>query len=277
MVLAALVVHAAILFGVRFQQSPQEVSPTQALRVALVRAPNLRRPEKTEIEAAEDHSGDDQPPPSVQELAIPAPQPVPELPPAPAPEITPPEPISVAEPLRPVPEEPEQTMIEPAPPTAPAAQPKPKIQVQPKPKLRAMDLIRQARQLAQLSVPEQPIDRDKADQGPSTKYSVREAYIRAWIRKVQSWGTRNFPEEARRKNLTGSLTLRVTLRHDGAVSEILLLRSSGHPVLDQAAKDIVELAAPYAPFPAELREQEGDYLPIRRTWQFMQGNRLKSN
>jgi len=177
------------------------------------------------------------------------------------------------EPVRDEPE-PKATAVEPH--VEPAIEPKPKIRVQPKPKLRARDLMRQARQLAQLSAPQQPIDRDKTGQGPSTQYSIREAYIRAWIRKVQDWGTRNFPEEARRLGLTGSLTLRVTLRHDGAIGEILLIRSSGHPVLDQAAKNIVELAAPYAPFPPELRESEGDYLSIRRTWQFLQGNRLKS-
>jgi protein TonB len=50
-------------------------------------------------------------------------------------------------------------------------------------------------------------------------------------------------------------------------------RSSGHKLLDDAAVRIVKLAAPYAPFPAEIRK-ETDVLDITRTWQFLSNNRL---
>lgn len=284
MVLVALAVHGAILFGVRYQQSPPEASRTQPLKIALVQAPNRLRPDEKALEAEADHRSEENFPPSVPELAVPTEQPVPEIVPIPAPAVTPPEPVPVVDPApppvaaepEPVQEVPEPAAADPEPQVAAPVQPKPKIRAQSKPTLRAKDLIRQARQLAQLSTPEQTVDRDKTEQQPSTRYSVREAYIRAWVRKVQDWGTRNFPEEARRDGLTGSLTLRVTLRHDGALSEILLIRSSGHPVLDQAARNIVELAAPYAPFPTGLRETEGDYLSIRRTWRFLRGSQLKS-
>ena len=98
-------------------------------------------------------------------------------------------------------------------------------------------------------------------------------YIQAWVRKVEQVGTLNFPEEARRRNITGKLMLDVALRADGPVHGIKLLRSSNHKILDKAAVEIVKLAAPYAPFPAELK-RDYDILHIRRTWQFLQGNRL---
>lgn len=284
MLAIALAIHGAVVFGIRFQQSPPEASQSKALRVALVRAPNRLEADDKAAESEADHRGDEKPQPPVRALVAPTQQPLPERSYAPLPEVSPPEPLPLLEPDPPaVITEPEPTDKEPEPTAAivepevvAPSRPKSQIQVKPKPSLKAKDLMRQARRLAQLSAPEQAIDRDKTGQGPSTRYSIREAYVQAWVRKVQDWGTRNFPEEARRKGLTGILTLRVTIRHDGDVSEILLIRSSGQPVLDQAARDIVSLAAPYAPFPAELREKEGDYLSIRRTWQFLQGSQLKS-
>ncbi|MEX2367736.1 MAG: energy transducer TonB, partial [Pseudohongiellaceae bacterium] len=50
---------------------------------------------------------------------------------------------------------------------------------------------------------------------------------------------------------------------------------SGHRVLDDAAIRIVQLAAPFQPFPATMR-QEVDILEIIRTWQFHPGDSLSS-
>jgi protein TonB len=52
-----------------------------------------------------------------------------------------------------------------------------------------------------------------------------------------------------------------------------VVRSSGHDVLDQAAVRIVQLAAPFAPFPPDIAA-ETDVLDITRTWQFQRNNRL---
>ena len=100
-------------------------------------------------------------------------------------------------------------------------------------------------------------------------------YLDAWRRKVERIGNINYPDEARRKKLYGSLILLVALRADGTIYEIKVRRSSGHKILDDAAIRIVRLAAPYAPFPAEIRK-ETDVLDITRTWQFLSGNRLMS-
>ncbi len=275
---AAALFHAGFILGVRFDPSPAELLTVRPLRITLVQAPNRVQPENPTREASADHTGGGEVTKQESHISAPAdPKPVtdPISEPAEAPKTE-----NVVKRSR---REPETVALkpDPAPPSMELKQPKPKaeIQVQSKPKLNASDLMRQAREIAQVSASRDlsnSAERDRVGRGPSTQFSVREAYIEAWVQKVQAWGTRNFPEDARKKGLTGSLTLRVTLRRDGEIAEILLLRSSGHPILDQAARRIVELAAPYAPFPESLQAEEGEYLTIRRTWQFLQGNRLQS-
>ncbi len=109
----------------------------------------------------------------------------------------------------------------------------------------------------------------------STKEYKYSNYLDAWRRKVERIGNINYPDEARRKKLYGNLMLQVSLKSDGTIYEIEVRRSSGHKVLDDAAIRIVRLAAPYAPFPDEIRK-ETDILDITRTWQFLSGNRLLS-
>lgn len=100
-------------------------------------------------------------------------------------------------------------------------------------------------------------------------------YLDAWRRKVEKIGNLNYPDEAKRRKLYGSLLLHVALNSDGSLRDIRVLKSSGHKLLDDAAIRIVRLAAPYAPFPAEIR-QEAQVLDITRTWQFKHNDRLFS-
>jgi protein TonB len=92
-------------------------------------------------------------------------------------------------------------------------------------------------------------------------------YVEDWRAKVERVGTLNFPDEARRHRIYGSLLLTVSIRRDGTVEQIELNRSSGFKVLDQAAIRIVELAAPYAAFPPDIAK-DTDILSITRTWTF---------
>lgn len=101
------------------------------------------------------------------------------------------------------------------------------------------------------------------------------AYMEAWRQKVERVGNLNYPDEARRANLSGNLLLDVALRPDGSVHEVILRRSSGQKVLDDAAIRIVNLAAPFARFPKAIAE-ETDILHVERTWQFLSGNRFSS-
>lgn len=92
-------------------------------------------------------------------------------------------------------------------------------------------------------------------------------YLNSWRRKIERIGNLNYPAEARQKGIYGSLRLLVAIYPDGSLKEVKLLQSSGYPVLDQAAIRIVKLAAPFAPFPDQMRRTT-DVLEIIRTWQF---------
>ena len=94
------------------------------------------------------------------------------------------------------------------------------------------------------------------------------AYMEAWRAKVERIGNINYPDEARQHELSGSLLLDVAIRPDGSVIEIVVRKTSGHKVLDDAAVRIVELAAPFAPFPSDIA-REVDILHVTRTWRFV--------
>lgn len=101
----------------------------------------------------------------------------------------------------------------------------------------------------------------------SARAAPEAAYLEAWIRKVERIGNLNYPDEARRQALAGSLVLSVRLDSQGQVLNVAVTRSSGEAVLDQAAVRIVELAAPFSPFTESMRERY-DELVITRTWAF---------
>ena len=99
-------------------------------------------------------------------------------------------------------------------------------------------------------------------------------YKEEWRKKIERIGNLNYPDEARRQRIYGSLRLMVSINRDGTLYEVQLLESSGQAVLDEAAKRIVRLAAPFAPFSGDLADI--DRLEIIRTWRFERGDRLAS-
>jgi periplasmic protein TonB len=98
-------------------------------------------------------------------------------------------------------------------------------------------------------------------------------YVEDWRIKVERVGNLNYPEEASRNKIYGSLALTVSIRASGEVDSIEVSRSSGHKALDEAAARIVRLAAPYAPFPGDIR-RDTDIVSITRTWMFTKGDQL---
>jgi protein TonB len=100
-------------------------------------------------------------------------------------------------------------------------------------------------------------------------------YVEDWRQKVQRVGNLNYPEAARQMKLYGNLILTVSIRADGSIEKVVVERSSGRKVLDAAAVKIVEMAAPYAPFPKDI-ERDIDYLDITRTWTFAKGDELRA-
>ena len=99
-------------------------------------------------------------------------------------------------------------------------------------------------------------------------------YLDEWRRKIERVGTLNYPEAARGK-LYGNLVMTVTLRSDGTVAAIEINRSSGHQILDDAARRIVAMAAPFAEFPPAIRH-DTDILTCTRTFNFTQRDSLET-
>ena len=99
-------------------------------------------------------------------------------------------------------------------------------------------------------------------------------YVENWRQKVERVGTLNYPEAAKGR-IYGSLTLTVVIKSDGSVDKVEINRTSGHKILDDAARRIVTMAGPYAAFPPEIR-RDTDILEITRSWRFTSGNELET-
>ena len=99
-------------------------------------------------------------------------------------------------------------------------------------------------------------------------------YVEDWRLKVERVGTLNYPEAAKGK-LSGTLILSVTIKSDGSVDKIEIDRSSGHRILDDAARRIVNMAGPYAAFSPDIR-RDYEVLEITRTWNFTSSNQLET-
>lgn len=107
-----------------------------------------------------------------------------------------------------------------------------------------------------------------------TREYIAASYMRKWIDKVERLGNADYPDAAIRDRLSGTLILDVVINADGSLKEINLRRSSGHQILDDAAKRIVRMSSPFEPFPAKLQKQ-ADIIHITRSWEF-QSNTLRS-
>ena len=104
------------------------------------------------------------------------------------------------------------------------------------------------------------------------KYAM---YIEAWRQKVERVGNLNYPAAAKNQKLYGQLQMTVSIKSDGSLEEVKINRSSGYKILDEAAKKIVELSAPFSEFPADIR-RDTDILSVTRTWTFTQEDALST-
>lgn len=109
----------------------------------------------------------------------------------------------------------------------------------------------------------------------SARKSHEASYLDSWRRRVEAVGNINYPIKARQQQVYGNVRMLISLNASGQISETRIIQSSGESLLDQAAFDIVNLAAPFEPFPEELKA-EADILEIVRTFRFHEGNTLSS-
>lgn len=273
----AVAVHAIVILGVSFsvsQSTPQDL--TQTMEITLVPSKSNKLPDNAQLLAQANQQGkgrtkENKPFSAPRKQAIPTPH----------------KSTGTA---------PENTLPQQArqqPPTATkrelltakqstksiATQPK-QVQKQ-KPTLTASQLISRSLQIASASaeVEQFRLNNQNKQRSKFITASTREykftAYLDGWRRKVEEIGLLNYPEEARRRKIIGNLIMTVALRPDGTIYQVTIDKSSGNKVLDDAAKRIVRLAAPFSPFPENIRK-DTDLLHITRTWVFGRGNRFST-
>ena len=311
----AIIIHTMVVMGVSFSPEPVPESRFESLEVVLVTQRSEEPPKDADMLAQVSNAGGGNSEtverPSAP-IEAPLPAPTPDVAAATAPPVEaqveqPPEPEATvaaaakaqraeAEQAAPV----EQQLVAEAPkaelpkpePEAEPEPPKPVVSASPtqeKPKPRvitpplptAAQLITRSFAMASLNAELQQKLEMRAHR-PRRKFisaNTREfrfaAYMEAWRAKVERVGNINYPDEARQRNLSGSLLLDVAINPDGSVREITVRRTSGHKVLDDAAVRIVELAAPFARFPDDF-VKEIDILHVTRTWKFLNNSKFSS-
>lgn len=109
----------------------------------------------------------------------------------------------------------------------------------------------------------------------STREYAYANYLRAWVDRAERVGNLNYPDEARQRRLGGQVVVTVGVRRDGSVESSRILRSSGVPLLDDAALRVIELAQPFPPLPHT--GDDIDILQVTRTWAFLPGGTLRDD
>ena len=263
----ALAVHAIVVLGITFApESPR--SSAQTMEITLSQFDDEEAPEKADFLAQTSQKGS-----GTQEEAR---------------EMTTPQPAEVSQP--------EVAQVQPEPPAQTQPQPRQEKQVvqtesasdqkvqkpeertkpeeEPLPVRKKKSLMERSLEIASLEARFDAQQQAYARKprvmrvtAASTLKSSNAWYVQNWVSKVTRVGNINYPTEARNAGIYGTLRLLVSLKKDGTIKEVAILQSSGSTVLDDAAIRIVRMAAPFAPFPDEMRK-EVDELEIIRTWSF---------
>lgn len=106
----------------------------------------------------------------------------------------------------------------------------------------------------------------KTVDGIQAKQDVTAAYLEKFRQKVEFYGNRYYPDQAKQQRLAGEVRLMVILNRNGGIRAIRLIESSGHDLLDEAAKASVRKAAPFTGFDHNMKDISE--LRIVRTWRF---------
>lgn len=106
----------------------------------------------------------------------------------------------------------------------------------------------------------------KTVNGIQAKQDVTAAYLEKFRQKVEFYGNRYYPDQAKQQRLAGEVRLMVILNRNGGIRAIRLIESSGHDLLDEAAKASVRKAAPFTGFDRNMKDISE--LRIVRTWRF---------
>lgn len=106
----------------------------------------------------------------------------------------------------------------------------------------------------------------KTVDGIQAKKDISAAYLEKFRQKVEFYGNRYYPDQARQQGMSGDVRLMVILNRNGGIRAIRLLESSGYGILDEAARASVRQAAPFGSFDQNMKDISE--LRIIRTWRF---------
>lgn len=106
----------------------------------------------------------------------------------------------------------------------------------------------------------------KTTTGIEAKQDASALYLDRFRQKVEMFGNRYYPEIAKQQGLSGEVRLMVILNVQGGIRAIRLIESSGHDILDEAAKQSVRRAMPFGRFDDTMKDISE--LRIVRTWRF---------
>lgn len=144
-------------------------------------------------------------------------------------------------------------------------------QDKPDPTRSGADAVDTARQIARMTaeitntIEDQNKRPKRTHISPSTRQVGYALYYKAMQRRIEDVGTLNFPQTNGAK-LYGELVVSIPVFQDGSLYQqeggAKVERSSGNPLLDRAALDIVRRAAPFGSFPHNMRTRGKDDLWI---------------
>lgn len=111
--------------------------------------------------------------------------------------------------------------------------------------------------------------------GVSARSFAYANYIARWNHHMEHLGSRQYTRLLAGRALTGSLVLAVSIRANGSLASVKVIRGSRQPALDAAAIAMVHHAAPFAPLPA-VAKRPLSVLPIIETWHFRGGRMARA-
>ncbi|MDG9881467.1 energy transducer TonB [Pseudomonas sp. GD04058] len=272
----AALLHLALILGVSFSfAKPEEIRRSMDITLAMFKSEV--KPQKADFLAQENQQGSG----TLDKAAVPKTTEVAPFQDSKVNKVTPP-PVARKEEVPPPPAKAAVTTVAPKPQKVQNAPKEAKPQPASKAETPDFDSSQLSSQIASLEAElanEQQLyakrPRIHRISAASTARDKGAWYKDEWRKKIERIGNLNYPDEARRQQIYGSLRLMVSINRDGSLYEVLVLESSGQPLLDQAAQRIVRLAAPFAPLTGDLADV--DRLEIVRTWRFARGDRLSSN
>lgn len=103
---------------------------------------------------------------------------------------------------------------------------------------------------------------------PNTHHPESKIYMSEWKLIVERVGNLNYPDEVKKKKLSGEVIVDVALNSDGTIHKIEILKASEHKLLNDSVVTMIEWAGQwFRPFPKDLKNQV-DVLHITKLWRF---------